>query len=466
AEAARVTLGNDYISTAVFLSVTSFFNALSLSRPLSNSLETSLCSLAFAYYPWDARPDISPHVMFNRSKLRRTIAFSALACMMRPTNAVVWIFLYAKLVLAFRRYPSLLFAFFKDTAIVALGALGALFAVDTLYYGKPTFTPYNFLVTNLSSVSLFYGGSPWHYYLTQGLPILCTTALPFVLHGIYTTFLARNTPKKNLALQRMVSTIVWAVGIYSLAGHKEWRFIHPLLPLFYLFAAKSLVDLHGTSKVRGAKLKTRPKREKSNSTWVDFPIRKWHFALLLSMMPVTVYVVLFYCSGPISVMSYIRTLPISSSEKTFTDTVGLLTPCHSLPGHAYIHREALALPGRVWALGCEPPLGGQNLTTYQDQTDIFFADPKEYLRAHFPHVVNTDFPPSLFPTSRPGQSGLQPWKHEWPKHLILFGDLLRDELGVRDVLEGKGYAEVRKFGREWEGEGKRKGAVRVWRWQG
>jgi GPI mannosyltransferase 3 len=39
--------------------------------------------------------------------------------MMRPTNAVIWIFLYMKLVLALRRYPNSLFAFLKDTAIVA-----------------------------------------------------------------------------------------------------------------------------------------------------------------------------------------------------------------------------------------------------------------------------------------------------------------------------------------------------------
>jgi len=58
---------------------------------------------------------------------------------------------------------------------------------------------------------------------------------------------------------------------------------------------------------------------------------------------------------------------------------------------------------------------------------------------------------------------IYPWRHEWPKYLVLFGDLLRQE-GVRDVLEGRGYAEVWKAGREWEGEGVRKGGVRVWKW--
>lgn len=53
------------METAIFLSLTSFFNALALSRSLSNSLETSLSALAFAYYPWDASSNLSPHVMYN-----------------------------------------------------------------------------------------------------------------------------------------------------------------------------------------------------------------------------------------------------------------------------------------------------------------------------------------------------------------------------------------------------------------
>jgi phosphatidylinositol glycan class B len=37
----------------LFLSLTSFFHALSLSRSMSNSLETTLTTIALCYYPWD-----------------------------------------------------------------------------------------------------------------------------------------------------------------------------------------------------------------------------------------------------------------------------------------------------------------------------------------------------------------------------------------------------------------------------
>jgi phosphatidylinositol glycan class B len=65
-------------------------------------------------------------------------------------------------------------------------------------------------------------------------------------------------------------------------------------------------------------------------------------------------------------------------------------------------------------------------------------------------------------TSKTGRL-LYPWRHEWPRYLVLFGHLLKQE-GVKTLLEEKGYKEVWKAGREWEGEGNRSGAVRVWQW--
>ncbi|CAA7271512.1 unnamed protein product [Cyclocybe aegerita] len=65
-ETTRRTLGSAYVGTAFLLSLTSFFNALALSRSLSNSLETTLTTIAFAHYPWDASPSLSPQLIFNR----------------------------------------------------------------------------------------------------------------------------------------------------------------------------------------------------------------------------------------------------------------------------------------------------------------------------------------------------------------------------------------------------------------
>jgi GPI mannosyltransferase 3 len=241
-------------------------------------------------------------------------------------------------------------------------SLAFLLIIDSLYYGKPTFTPLNFLRTNFSSVSLFYGMNAWHYYLTQAIPILCTTALPFTVHGIWSSLISKSL--HDTALKTMLKTIVWVIGIYSLAGHKEWRFIHPILPLLHIFAAKSLVDLAYNSPrlSKGSRKETSQKipsqsQTTSSRTFIhsrlglpDIP-NKTLFFLLLSL-PVSTYIVLLYCSAPISVLSYIRAIP---KEELGPSTVGYLMPCHSTPGHAYLHRKELA-DGGMWALGCEPPL--------------------------------------------------------------------------------------------------------------
>lgn len=307
----------------------------------------------------------------------------------------------------------------------------------------------------MSGVSLFYGSSPWHYYLLQAFPVLCGTAAPFVIHGVW-------SHRHDGTLRTMINTIIWTVLIYSFGGHKEWRFIHPLLPLFHLFAAKSLVDLST------ARSRDKPKRL--------IPVRRHYLIFLLLTVPVSLYTTLFYCSAPISVMTYLRSLP----DEDLKGSVGFLMPCHSTPAHAYLHRPVLS-DGRMWSIGCEPPLkflstatliltdafcSQQDRRTYQDQTTVFYQSPYSYLTQRFPLTVDPNFPISPFPASIPGRPDpyFALWTHEWPRYLVFFGELLHEE-GVEKLLRDQGYQEVWKRGRAWEGDGlKRKGGVHVWKW--
>ena len=109
--------------------------------------------------------------------------------------------------------------------------------LDSQYYGGPVFTPLNFLLTNASSVSLFYGSSPWHYYLTQAIPILCFPGVTWAVEGMYHASKRDSSPR----LKAVLGLIIWTITVYSLAGHKEWRFLHPLLPLMHVLASISLV---------------------------------------------------------------------------------------------------------------------------------------------------------------------------------------------------------------------------------
>ena len=244
-------------------------------------------------------------------------------------------------------------------------AVALMLVADTMYYGTLTLTAYNFVKTNLSSgVSLFYGGNPWHFYITQALPILCTTSLPFVLYGAYLGWNTWSKDKRSGRPLAMVGlTILWVGGIYSLAGHKEWRFIHPLLPLLNVFGAKGIVDYVPSSVTASKKVKSKKGQETNNGnptfgrlqSFLDIThIYLPSLILVLLALPASFFVVLVYCSAPLRVMSFIRHIP---SAELGPSTVGFLMPCHSTPGHAYINRPQLKNEG-VWSLGCEPPLNG------------------------------------------------------------------------------------------------------------
>ncbi|KZT26559.1 glycosyltransferase family 22 protein [Neolentinus lepideus HHB14362 ss-1] len=431
----RNVLGERYV--LVFLSLTSFFNALSLTRSLSNSLETSLTTIALSYFPWDA------HKSFDRAAIRTSFTFAALACAVRPTNAILWVYISAVLVLRLCKNLRQLIAVVLDLVVIGSVFTVSVVALDSAYYNRLTFTPLNFTLTNLSSVSLFYGSSSWHYYLSQGLPLLCATTLPFVLHGAWLVL----GPTGTSAPRTMLGLIAWTMSIYSLASHKEWRFLHLLLPLLHILASKSLVDTYYASH--------QPLRK-------SLPIRVDHMCLLLVTLPAIVYVTLIHGEPQISVMHYLRSLPANELQ-----SIGFLMPCHSTPWQAYLHKPELADAGRMWALGCEPPLSldGRPMSNYTDQTDFFYLSPLQYLSERFPDTVDRTFPPSPFPSSIPciTRPDDDSWRHEWPIYLVMFGALLEDH-SVKALLLDKGYKEVWARNKGWEVDSRRTGGVRLWKY--
>lgn len=211
-----------------------------------------------------------------------------------------------------------------------------LYTVDSWYFQTSTFTPFNFLVTNLSSVSSFYGLNEWHYYLSQGLPILINVCLPFFVMGSWSVMKYGLIHQKSLV--RLVS---WTITIYSLLGHKEWRFLHPILPISLIICSKAIVDCG-----------TRMGKTKVDDNNKIRTVRK---TLLWSLMIVNVllgcYVMYFHGRAQINVMSYLRSLDESELK-----SVGVLMPCHSIPWQSHLHKSYISANGYFWALGCEPPL--------------------------------------------------------------------------------------------------------------
>jgi phosphatidylinositol glycan class B len=62
------------------------------------------------------------------------------------------------------------------------------FGLDSYFYGKPTLVQWNFFKFNVFyDKSSMFGSHLWHWYLSQGIPVVLGTHLPLCLLGILYT---------------------------------------------------------------------------------------------------------------------------------------------------------------------------------------------------------------------------------------------------------------------------------------
>lgn len=210
---------------------------------------------------------------------------------------------------------------------------------------------------------------PWHYYISQGLPLLTFFQLPWVLKGMF--LVDPPTTAVGFSMRTMRSGTLKILFFFSLLAHKEVRFVQPLLPFLHFFAAvgflsplpsRTSVEVESNpssltvrrqrkSNFRGPTIATGP-------TW--FERNTFYRALLATgcLMP-AFYLNRYHSVAQISVLEYLRTLPRSELS-----SLAFLMPCHSTPWQSHLHRPDLEDPsfggsgeaGRLWFLTCEPPI--------------------------------------------------------------------------------------------------------------
>lgn len=92
------------------------------------------------------------------------------------------------------------------------------------------FAPVEFLKFNLlAGQSRLYGSHPWYWNISQGFPAITGTFLPLILLG------AALSKEKILAYLAACS-----ISLYSLAAHKEFRFLLPALQLTIPYCGQAL----------------------------------------------------------------------------------------------------------------------------------------------------------------------------------------------------------------------------------
>ncbi|RMZ75742.1 hypothetical protein DV737_g5155, partial [Chaetothyriales sp. CBS 132003] len=521
--------GSSSLTTAVtlILTVVSPWQWFCSTRTFSNSLETTLTIIALYHWPWhwsvsaeekghlqvDDRglrlrdgDGSSERAVGETTSLRWALLAAALATILRPTNILIWMTLVA---LAFLRgaknhgtaqaaagegsswlttlSKSECIVFMREVVLCGSAVIGLSGILDRIFYHSWTFPPLNFLYFNVvQSIAIFYGNNDWHYYLSQGYPLLLTTALPFALIGIYN---AMRKAQKELRLSQTSQTVLADLAVVSLfvpaalsiISHKEVRFIYPLLPGLHILAAPPIYTFFAPVFQQAILASTR--RAKNLKACLLF--------LLLSLnLTIAIYTSQIHNLGLISVMHYLRHEfedhhGISGGEASTVAsnmTVGFLMPCHSTPWRSHLqHPPTETLPGiDAWALTCEPPLqlNATEKATYLDEADQFYAAPNAWLKRHM-----SRYPPAVNGKStlkqEPGVFAEQPrrileienrerestWRERkgrrpWPQYLVFFQQL---EPEMTRSLPGSGYTECwRGFNSHWHDDWRRQGDVIVW----
>lgn len=370
-----------------------------------------------------------------------------MACILRPTNILIWATL-ASLVL-YRNTWEVQTTLVREGVICGSAVLAVSAPVDRLFYGAWTFPPLQFLYFNIAqSLAIFYGANDFHYYLSQGLPLLLTTALPFTLYGLYRTIQQqRSSAPKWQTVQSQLALICLVMPlVLSVISHKEVRFIYPLLPCLHLLSAQPLVDFFDPSVSRTGTFQT--------------PRKLTLTFILIANAVIALYTTIHHASGAINIMDYLRAQHEQHAPSTGNTgiTAGFLMPCHSTPWRSHLVHPTID----AWALTCEPPI---NLTpakkaTYVDEADQFYADPSSFLKSHMTRSIPRK--PS-YSSSSPSTSSSRQQKKDirpWPDYLIFFAQL---EQTLSAHVRSAPYAEChRTFNTAWHDDWRRQGDVVVW----
>jgi phosphatidylinositol glycan class B len=309
----------------------------------------------------------------------------------------------------------------------------------------------------VQSLAVFYGTNRPDYYLTEGLPLLLTTALPFAIVGLWRGLSGKPSPHsghaQDVEAQRVLRRLAWTSLIVtaslSLIAHKEVRFLYPILPFLHVLAAKPFTTFFPSH--------------------LPIPRQALLTFLLVVNLLVAGYASQVHQRGVIDVVAYLRNKHEASNYHTSgtgaratNTTAAFLMPCHSTPWRSHLVHASID----AWALTCEPPLGIPlpDRAAYLDEADQFFLSPGPagWLQHNMEHVDTVRASGSR--SSRhwgrvdPNVQGAS--RRPWPQHLVFFAQL---EPVLKEHLRESTYRECwRGFNTHWHDDRRRQGDVLVW----
>ena len=416
---------------------------------------------------------------------------AAIAVLLRPTNLLIWLGI---LTISLTRLTlvgesplksSTVLVLLREIVVCGTAVLAVSLVSDRLYFGFWTFPPYKWLYFNISqSLAVFYGHMPWHYYLSQGIPLLTTTFLPFSLIGLYK---ATSSSKDLSSLQTNILatlsfTLLSTIAVLSIISHKEVRFIYPLLPILHVLAAPYITSFFTKPPTTAPNQPASPTTPQTPSTPGPVTLRhKPTLAYILSLnLLIAGYLTLFHQPAPLSVLSFLRadferlhpdaltlhpSTTISPPENEKELFALFLTPCHSTPWRSHLVYPAL----RARALTCEPPLhtspGSEEREGYLDEADRFYKRDDNKNGTYGGEFLAGEMWPAL---TKGTEGAGKERAGEVPRYIVGFEGI---EGVLRDFFEGEGPGKemgvrLRKVWSGWNGafneDWRRRGKLVVW----
>ncbi|KAL0477071.1 GPI mannosyltransferase [Acrasis kona] len=319
-------------------------------------METTLFTVMLYYYPlypFTLKKTQSKSVIKN---CWAWIFFAGLCCVMRPTNALMCAPLFLNQIIYILKQDgaaqAFSFVFIRFIPLLLFWLVTSI-AIDSYMYGKLSLVVFQFLKFNVfENRSHMYGTQPWHWYLSQGFPVMLLTHTLLIVWLVY--YRIKNSTWPNPGTLKPLYLVLYVNVVYSLFAHKEFRFVYPVLPLCFVFCGKALQQLNLiiASRSGGNLLKI----------------------TLLALVIVPQILFAFY----FSVLHQRGTLAAMDSLRSRADqvkSVHFLMPCHHAPGYSHIHTEKY-IPMRH--LDCSPiPAGSPEGTL--DEADQFYEDPLSFV---------------------------------------------------------------------------------------
>ncbi|CCD26502.1 putative glycosylphosphatidylinositol-alpha 1,2 mannosyltransferase NDAI_0H03290 [Naumovozyma dairenensis CBS 421] len=414
--------GSDYnlITQLVFvLTITNLFNAYIITRSFINSFEMVLTAISLYYWDWSATCSHVDSFQFFKS-----LTVAMFTCLQRPTNSFIWIILGVFLLINMAKQEKHIFEFIRLFISIISAFLTAFFlnsTIDFYFYKKLSFPIINFIKFNFtSSLSSFYGTAPWHFHITQSLPFVLGYSIIFFVPTLFIRSSFPSAIKKypsqlNNPFFQIKTVIVLNIIAYSCIGHKEFRFVYSLQPLFLIMTTFFLLRLY---------------RNEEFNQLVKLIL---FIGSILSLIFMTLLNFINE-SGSIEVMKFLHNEPYP------IESVGFIMPCHSTPWQSYLHRNDIP---ELWSISCIPPLhllGDTNtklkLPNYMDESDYLYENMEEFFLKNFPPITEGE-------KGKHEGKGSIAKKYEWPEYLIIFQQM--DDIFMRKYLEPSSYHEYKRI---------------------